>query len=132
MYRYTNFIPGSGEKLTFDAGTDFAINPDGQNSICFTADHRNQVIGIVGTGTVTVYGSMQKAPVDFTAPSTIDNLYAVIVLADYSLSSSNYVTSLSVTNATKIAELNTNLLTWIAIHRSANTVDVKLIETTNL
>lgn len=132
MQRYTNFIPGTGEALTFDAGTGFAINPDNQNSICFAGNHRNQVIGIVGTGTVTVYGSMQKEPVDFTAPSTIDNLYAVIVLADYSLSSSNYVTSLAVAGTTKIAELNTNLLTWIAIHRSANTVDVKLIETTNL
>lgn len=132
MYRYTNYIPGTGDKLTFDPGTGFAINPDGQSSICFTADHRNQLIGIVGTGTVTVYGSMQKAPVDFSAPSTIDNLYAVIVLADYSLASSNYVTSLSVTGSTKIAELNTNLLTWIGIHRSGNGVEVKLTQTTNL
>lgn len=132
MYRYTNFIPGSGNALTFDNVTGFAVNPDGENSICFTGDHRNQVIGITGIGTVKVYGSIQKDPVDFTQPSTIGNQYAQIVLADYSLTTNQYVTSLIVAGATKLAELNTNLLTWIGIHRSAETVEVKLTETTNL
>ncbi len=131
VYGDRKWIPTSGSKLTFDPATGFAINPDGKSAISFVVDFRNQVIGATGTGVVTVYGSMQKEPPDFTQPSTIDNQYAVIVLADYSLATSQYVTSLVVSSATKIAELNTNLLSWIAIHRSVDTVDVKLLEGDN-
>lgn len=126
-------IPGTGAALTFDAGTGFAVNPDGKTAIAFAADFRNQVLTVVGTGTVIVYGSTQKDPPDFTVASTITNSYAPIVLADYSIQNTYYngAAGVTVAGATKIVELNTNVLTWVAIHRSAGTVDVKLTETDN-
>ncbi len=124
----------SGEKLDFDAGSGFAINPQNETAIAFAADFRNQVLTVVGSGTVIVYGSIQKTPPDFTAPSTIDNSYAPIVLADYSVQNTYYngASGVAVSGSTKIVELNTNVLSWVAIHRSANTVEVKLTETDNL
>lgn len=132
MHRDLKFIAG-GNPLTFDAGTGFAINPEDETAIAFSGDYRNQVLGVVGTGTVIVYGSSQRLPPNFNLPSTIGNLYTPIVLADYSVANTYYAgaSGVSVAASTKIVELNTNLLTWIAIHRSADTVDVILTETDN-
>ncbi len=129
--RDIKFING-GEPLEFDAGTGFAINPDNGTAM-FGGDFRNLLLAAVGTGVVIVYGSTQKDPPDFTAPSSIQNAYAPIVLADYSLSNTYYDGATGVTAAgnTKIVELNTNLLTWVAIHRSVDTVEVLLTETDN-
>lgn len=135
--RDLKFIPGTGEELTFDI-SGFAINPDtnnaSNNAICFAGGFRNQVLTVVGSGTVIVYGSTQKTPPDFTAPSTIDNSYAPLVLADYSIQNTYYngATGVAVVAATKIVEVNTNVIVWMAIHRSAGTVDVKLTESDNL
>ncbi len=134
MKREVKFIPGTGEALTFNAISGFAINPfTNDTSICFSGDFRNQVLTVVGTGTVIVYGSTQKDPPDFTAPSTITNSYAPVMLADYAAVGTYYVgaSGVPVAGATKIVEVNTNVLTWVAIHRSANTVDVKLTQTDN-
>ncbi len=130
--RDLKFING-GSKLTFDAGTGFAINPQSESAIAFAGDFRNQVLIVAGTGTVVVYGSCQKTPPDFTSASTIDNAYVAIVLADYSTQNTYYngTAGVAVSASTKMVELNTNVLTWIAIHRSANTVDVKLTEADN-
>lgn len=131
--RDLKYING-GRKLTFDAVTGFAENPEGENAIAFSGDFRNQVLGVVGTGTVIVYGSCQKDPPNFAAPSTIDNFYVPIMLADYSLPGTYYAGTVGavVAGASMMVELNTNVLTWVGIHRSANTVDVKLTETDNL
>ncbi len=135
--RDLKYIPSTGEALTFDAGSGFAINPvlpvNSNNAIAFAGSYRNQVITAVGTGTVIVYGSTQKDPPDFTKPSTIGNSYAPIMLADYTTPNTYYAggAGVVVSSSTKIVELNTNLLTWIAIHRSATTVGVKLTETDN-
>lgn len=122
-----------GEQLDFDAITGFAINPQSETSIAFAGDYRNQVLTLVGTGTVVVYGSAQKTPPDFTSASSITNSYAPVVLADYSLVNTYYAgaAGIALNNQTKIVEINTNLLTWVAIHRSANTVEVKFTETNN-
>lgn len=130
--RDIKFING-GNKLVFDSGTGFAINPESQTAIAFSGDYRNQVIAVKGTGTVIVYGSNQKTPPDFTASVTIDNFFVPIVLADYSVKNTYYdgTVGVVVSSSAKMVELNTNLLTWIAIHRSADTVDVKITETDN-
>ncbi len=130
--RNTIFI-NDGQKLNFDAVSGFAENPQGDNAICFAADSITQVLSIDGTGTVIVYGTNQKTPPDFTAPVTIDNFFVPIQLADYSLANTYYNGSVGavVSSSSMMVELNTNLLTWVAIHRSANTVEVKLTETDN-
>jgi len=87
------------------------------------SDFRNIVITMVGTGNITVNGSADKeAVIDFTAASTISNSFAPIVLADLTVAST-YTTNPAVSAATKILEINTNLLTSISITRSAGTVD---------
>ncbi len=132
--RILKFIgSGTNGELAFDAGTDFAINPfSGENAFA-AADFRNQVLTAVGTGTVIVYGSTQELPPDFSSASVLGNTYAPIVIADYSLVATYYAgaTGMVVAGSTMIGEPNTNLLTWIGIHRSANTVDVLLTETNN-
>lgn len=132
--RDIKFING-GSALEFnDEG--FAVNAEGQTAIAFSGDYRNQVLTVVGTGTVKVYGSCQKSPPDFSSPSTIDNSYCPIMLADYTTPGTYYAggTGVTVSNSTKIVELNTNLLTWIAIQRiveDEEVVDVKFTETDN-
>lgn len=92
------------------------------------SDFRDVVLTIVGTGTATVLGSAlvpktsTATPVDFTASSTITNPYATMVIADLT-TPSTYATSLAVTGATKMGEVNTNLLTYICVTRSVNTLD---------
>jgi len=92
----------------------------------FVGDFRDIDLTIVGTGTATVLGSADKAlsndAPDFTIASTISNSYATMVIADLT-TPSTYATSLIVANATKIGEVNTNLLMWVCITRSANTLD---------
>lgn len=86
------------------------------------ADFRDIDITIVGTGTVAVLGSAKKDIVDFVASSTITNPYAAMVIADLT-TPNTYATSLAVTAATKIGEVNTNLLCWICLTRTVDTVD---------
>lgn len=130
MNKDVKWIPGTGAALTFDAITGFAINPSNETAIAFAADFRDVLLTVVGTGNVIVYGSTQKDPPDFTIPSTITNSYAAIRLNDYTtIGAGSFLdgtTGITVAGATAIVELDTNLLTWCAIHRSANTVDVKM------
>src|ERR1035437_3630373 len=134
--RDLKFIAG-GEKLTFNhagrGGGGWAINPQGKNAICFAGDYRNQLITIVGTGNVLIYASAQRLPPDFTLPSTIDNSYTTVMSADYQAVGTYYTgaAGVAVSSSTKIVEINTNLLTWIGIHRSAEGVDVKITEGDN-
>lgn len=92
-------------------------------------DFRDIDLTLVGTGVITVLGSQQKNPddtaVDFTLSSTIDNAYAPIVIADLT-TPNTYVTTISVTSSTKLAEINTNLLTFVCLQRSLDTVDAYL------
>lgn len=98
-------------------------------------DFRNIGLTIVGTGDIQVLASKEKnpadEPVDFTAPSTIDNAYAAIVIADETLATGSYSTSITVSGSTKLAEINTNLATFICLSRSADTVDAYITVTDN-
>ena len=96
-------------------GTDYS-------QAIMVADFRDIDLTIVGTGTVTVLGSADKEAIDFTASSTITNSYAAVVIADLT-AANTYATSLSVAGATKIGEVNTNLLGFICLTRSVDTVD---------
>ncbi|MGV8130847.1 MAG: hypothetical protein ACP5N7_01975 [Candidatus Pacearchaeota archaeon] len=92
------------------------------------SDFRDVVLTIVGTGTATVLGTTlvpknaTATPVDFTTSSTITNPYAAVVIADLT-TANTYATSLAVAGATKMGEVNTNLLTYICVTRSAGTLD---------
>lgn len=92
--------------------------------------YRNIVITAVGTGTFSVRGTVYGEPVDFTATSTITNPHALIVLADLT-AASTYNTSLAVSSSTKLAEVNTNLLTYISIVRSDTGVAVSVSASDN-
>lgn len=120
----------NGEALTFDAVSGFAINPQ-NDTAWFGADFRDLLLTVVGTGTVVVYGSNQKVPPDFTATSDIDNSYVAVMTADYTTPNTYNAggSGVVVAGATKIVEVNTNMLTWIGISRSAETVNVKLTMT---
>lgn len=95
---------------------------DNKSQPIFVGDFRNVALSIVGTGTVSVQASTAKDVVDFTTASTITNPYATVVLADLTVAST-YATSLAVSSSTKLAEVNTNLITWISLTRSEDTVD---------
>ena len=92
------------------------------------ADYRDVGITIVGTGDVQalatkdIKNSNFESPVDFTASSTIDNSYAALVIADET-TPNTYVTTFSVSSATKLGEVNTNEITFVCLTRSVNTVD---------
>lgn len=90
------------------------------------ADWRDIGLTIVGTGTVTCYGSKQKNPDDtpviFTDASTIGNSFVALVIADET-TPNTYATTLAVADATKLGEINTNLLTWICLGRNSDGVD---------
>ena len=62
--------------------------------------------------------------------SNSSNSFAPIVIADETVANS-YVTSLSLSSQTKLAEVNTNLLTFICLLRSSDTVDAFVTVTTN-
>lgn len=119
--------------LEFD-GSGYAINPFTGTNAFTAADFIDAVLTVVGTGTVIVSGSAQELPPDFSAVPTITNSHTPIALADYSLATSQILAGsagVTVAGVTKLVELNTNLLTWIGINRSINTVDVLLTETNN-
>lgn len=121
----------AGTSLTFDVG-GYAIHPDTLEN-AFAVPERNVVLTVVGTGNVVVYGSAQELPPDFSVASTITNSYVPIMLADYTTPSTYYAGGAGVTVAgtTAIVELNTNMITWIGIERSANTVEVLVTVTDN-
>lgn len=129
--KFLNQSGKAGDPLVFDV-SGFAIAPDGGNAWA-VADFMALVLTGVGIGTLKVLGSAQRLPPDFSSPSTILNSYAEMVLADYSVPGAYYSGSAGVTvsSSTKIVEVNTNLLTWIAITRSVDTVDALLTETNN-
>lgn len=103
-----------------DVGGTFYSDP------IFVGDYRDIVLTIVGTGTATVLGTNElranQEPVDFTATSTIDNSYVPVVIADLG-AVSTYAANLVAAGNTKLGEVNTNLLTWICVTRSADTLD---------
>jgi hypothetical protein len=100
---------------------------DGYSQAIDTSDFRDIGITIVGTGDVQVLGTKEAypqidKPVNFKITSTINNSWATVVVADET-TPNTYVTTFSVTAATKLGEVNTNLLTFISLSRSINTVD---------
>lgn len=103
-----------------DVGGTFYSDP------IFVGDYRDIVITISGTGTAIVLGTNDlkpdQTPVDFTATSSIDNSYVQLVIADVG-STGAYATSLVAAGDTKMGEVNTNLLTWVCVTRSADTLD---------
>ncbi len=120
--------------LAFDTGTGLAIHP-GNALNAFAGGERNIILTVVGTGTITVNGSVQELPPDFASPSTLSNSYTPIALADYSLATSPILAGsagVTVAGATKIVELNTNLITWFSIERSIDTVEVFVTVTDNV
>ena len=130
-YKQPNFIPFD-ENTTIAFVGGFAINP-GDNGNAFAVSQRNVIVTVIGSGTIKIHGSNDRLPPDFTVTSTILSSHtSPIVAADYSLASSQYVTALTVSNSTKIFELNTNLLTWIAFERTSGSPDIKITITDNL
>jgi hypothetical protein len=131
--KMVNYVDG-GRQLIFDKN-GYAVNvasgfppfPAGNNA-WYAANWRDILITLVGTGNVKVLGSIQELPPDFSAPSTITNSYAEITLADYAIPATFYAGNAGVTvaGATALVEVDTNLLTWIAIVRDVDTVDVLL------
>lgn len=121
----------NGSKLRFGAN-GFAIFPTGQNlqNAFWSGDFQNIVLTIVGTGTIVAYGSTQLSPPDFSAPVTIDNSFTPISLVEYALTGTNAyhdgATGVTVSGSASLSEFDTNLITWMSVHRSGNTVDVKL------
>lgn len=110
-------------------GDGFLINPGPTEGNAWDArNFRDIVLTLVGTGNVKAYGSAQKLPPDFSQTSTLANSWTPISLVDYSLVGTGAffagATGVSVSNATKLAELDTNGLTWFAIKRSVDTVEV--------
>lgn len=97
----------------------------------FVGDSRNVGVTAVGTGTLSIRASKDTELVDFGVASTINNSYATVVIADETLTTSNYVTSLAVAGSTKIGEINTNLVSWIALVRSSSAVDAFITVTDN-
>ena len=95
---------------------------DNKSQPIFVGDFRNVVITLVGTGTVSVQGTADKDVVDFTSASTLSNSYATMVIADMT-AASTYATSITVSSSTKLGEVNTNLVTYVSLTRSADTVD---------
>ena len=95
------------------------------------ADYINVGITAVGTGDITVLASKDKELVDFSLPSTIDNSYAQVVIFDETVVSSPFVTGLTVSSSTKIGEIDTNLITWIQVVRSAGSADAFVTYSTN-
>lgn len=93
------------------------------------ADFRDIGLTLAGTGILTVLGSKQKNPADtppdFTVSSTISNSFVAVVIADETVANT-YATTIAVSGSTKLAEVNTNLLTWVCIQRSVDTVDAFL------
>jgi len=105
----------------------------------FVGDFRHIEITAVGTGNIQVLatkdfnpsaGNPSGEPVDFSAPSTIGNSYAPIVIADETVANS-YVTTLAVAG-TKIGEVNTNFVGWISVSRSIDTVDAFITVADNI
>jgi len=127
VYKEVQFI-GSDIPLTYSNG--YAQAPGGGNA--FAVPQRNVIVTVSGTGTVVVHGSAQALPPDFSAASTISNSHAIIVGADYSLTTNQYITSIIVSGSTKIVELNTNFLTWIGIQRTSGSPDVIVTITDNV
>ena len=124
-------VKGAKEPLTFVGG--FAINPN-TNGNSFSANNRNVVITVVGTGTVVVHMSQQAAnkEIDFSAASTADNSHSIPVLADLgALAPNKYVLSAVVAGETKQFELNVNICTQIGIEQTVGTPDVLLTITDN-
>ncbi len=119
--------------LQFDAD-GFAINPTTGENVFNAKDFRDLLVSLVGTGTLTFFGTIQNNPPDFNAPSTILNSWANIMSADYTTPGLYYAggAGVAVSGGTKIVELNTNLLTWIGIKRSVDTVDALITVTDNL
>lgn len=96
-----------------------------QSQPIFIQDMRDVVLTIVGTGTATILGSADTTTglvVDFTTTSTLANSFTSIVIADLGVPNT-YATTLAATAETKIGELNTNLMAWICVTRTASTLD---------
>lgn len=91
---------------------------------------RDVGITVVGTGDVQALGSkqwdnnQQIIPL-FTDPSIISNSYVAVIIADET-TPNTYVTTFSVSASTKIGELNTNMVTYVCLTRSTDTVDAFL------
>lgn len=96
----------------------------------FAGDFRNIGVTIVGTGTVQVLSSKDTNEIDFTLSSTLTNSYVAVVIADETVANT-YTTSLTVSAATKVGEVNQNYAGWICLSRSANTVDAFVTTTDN-
>jgi len=92
----------------------------------FVGDYRDVVLTIAGTGTAVVLGTndikADQSSVDFTIASAIDNSYISLVIADLGIANT-YATTLVASGDTKMGEVNTNLLTWICVTRTAGTLD---------
>lgn len=93
-----------------------------QSQPIFVGDFRDVVLTIVGTGTAAVLCSCDAEVPDFTAPSTITNSYKALVIADLAVPNT-YATTLIAAGNTQMGEVNTNLVRWICVTRSINTLD---------
>lgn len=111
---------------------------DNKSQPILVSDFRNIGITAVGTGSISVLasksapagGSTGTKEIDFTIPSTLNNSYAQVAIYDETVVTNNWVLALAVAG-TKLAEVDTNELSWICITRDADTVDVSVTVTTN-
>ncbi len=103
------------------------------------SNYRNVGFTAVGIGSISVLAS-KSAPVggekgnkviDFTIPSTLQNSYAQIAIYDETVVANNWVLSLVVAG-TKLAELDTNELSWICLVRGGIEVDATVTVSDNL
>lgn len=139
--RNLQYINGQGG-LPFEFDADgYAINPlsnangDIPGNAFSAKDFRNLLVTAQGDGTIQVFGSIQNNPPDFSITSTITNSYVALMLADYTLANVIYDGTAGVTvtgGDTVTVEANTNVITWFAIKRSADTVDVIATVTDNI
>lgn len=120
----------AGVRLQFDSD-GFAINPFDEGNAFFVGDWRDIIIGLAGSGQIIVHGSHQRLPPNFKTASSISNFHVPITLADLSIANTYYsgTTGVSVAASSALVEVNTNLLTWVAIERKSQAVNVKLTVT---
>lgn len=88
-----------------------------------TSDYRNIGITAVGTGEITAIATKDTNLPDFGSASTINNPYCEVVIYDETLTTGSFVNPLVLDNETKVAEIETNLLTWVVLERNVDTVD---------
>lgn len=97
----------------------------------FVGDYRNVELTAVGTGRIQVLGSKDIKMFDPLQPSSFNNSYVPVVLADETVATNNYSTTWILSNETKVGEVNVNVLGWISLSRNTETIRAFISVTDN-